>query len=105
MSMSEHAVLFEQTNVAVSPEVAPDNHIFHFFAIDGYLNPDEVILKFGLFSFSGVCVTQTCTAEFNANIIPLILTIVGMALIIRNLPQPIQCRYWDVLFLVRNTVT
>lgn len=85
-------------HVAVSPEVVPVNQSLHFVAIDSCLNPDQVILKFDLFCFSGVCVTQTRTAEFNANIIPLILTIVGMALTIRNLPQPIQCRYWDVCF-------
>lgn len=72
MSMSEHVVLSGQTNVPVSPGIAPVNQIFHFIAIDGCLSPEEVVLKFGLFNFSQVCSTPIRTVEFKVNIIPLV---------------------------------
>lgn len=72
MSMSEHVVLSGQCNVPVSPGIAPVNQNFHFIAIDGCLNPDEVVLKFGLFNFSGICSTPIRTVEFKVNIIPLV---------------------------------
>ncbi|WP_074435135.1 hypothetical protein [Bacteroides timonensis] len=72
MSMSEHVVLSGQTNVPVSPGIAPVNQNFHFIAIDGCLTPDEVILKFGLFNFSQVCSTPIRIVEFKVNTIPLV---------------------------------
>lgn len=36
------------------------------------MNPDEVVLKFGLFNFSGICSTPIRTVEFKVNIIPLV---------------------------------
>lgn len=72
MSMSEHIVLSGQCNIPVSPGIAPVNQNFHFIAIDGCLNPDEVVLKFGLFNFSGICSTPIRTVEFKVNIIPLV---------------------------------
>ena len=73
MSMPEHVVLSGQTNVPVNPGIASVNQIFHFIAIDDCLNPDEVILKFGLFNFSGICSNPIRTAEFKVNIIPLVI--------------------------------
>lgn len=79
MSMSEHVVLSGQSNIPVSPGIAPVNQIFHFIAIDGCLTPDEVILKFGLFNFSQVCSTPIRTVEFKVNIIPLVTNDVANA--------------------------
>lgn len=70
MSMSEHVVLIGQSNVPVSPGIAPVNQIFHFIAIDDCQNPDDVVLKFGLFKFSQVCSTPIRTVEFKVSIIP-----------------------------------
>lgn len=72
MSMSEHVVLSGQSNVPVSPGIAPVNQKFHFIAIDGGMNPEEVVLKFGLFNFSQVCSTPIRTVEFMVNIIPIV---------------------------------
>ena len=72
MSMSEHVVLSGQTNVPVSPGIAPVNQNFHFIAIDGCLSPEEVVLRFGLFNFSQVCSTPIRTVEFKVNIVPLV---------------------------------
>lgn len=36
------------------------------------LNPDGVVLKFGLFNFTGICSTPIRTVEFKVNIVPLV---------------------------------
>lgn len=70
MSMSEHVVLAGQSNVPVRPGIAPVNQNFYFIAIDDCQNPDDVILKFGLFNFSGVCSAPLRVVEFKVAIIP-----------------------------------
>lgn len=70
MSMSEHIVLSGQSNLPLHPGISPVNQNFHFIAVGDCQNPDEVILKFGLFNFSQSCPSPLRTVEYKVSIIP-----------------------------------
>lgn len=70
-------MLAGQSNVPVRSGIAPVNQIFYFIAIDDCQNPDDVILKFGLFNFSQVCSAPLRVVEFNVAIIPYNVDTVG----------------------------